>query len=121
MSNENDSDSDTEELEEEQQTEETETMPPIETKWDAVSFVISSRYRIAVLERLYEGPATPSLISDAMDYSIAHISRALQELSEIDLIELLVSEERRKGRVYGMTDYGKDTWETIQNEQVLES
>src|SRR6056297_561832 len=74
--------------------------------WDDVSFVISSQYRIAVLRRLSDGPATPSRIADDADLGIAHISRALQGLRERDLVELLVSEDRRKGRVYGITELG---------------
>ncbi|WP_276271770.1 ArsR/SmtB family transcription factor [Haloarcula litorea] len=88
-------------------------------QWDEISYVISSRYRIATLRRLAEGPATPSLIADETDLSIAHVSRALQELRDSDLVTLLVSEDRRKGRVYGVTDEGKDVWETIEAENML--
>jgi DNA-binding transcriptional ArsR family regulator len=87
--------------------------------WDDVSYVISSRYRIATLRRLAEGPATPSLIAEETDMSIAHVSRALQELRESDLVTLLVSEDRRKGRVYGITDAGMDVWELIETENML--
>jgi len=87
--------------------------------WDEISYVISSRYRIATLRRLSDGPATPSLIADETDLSIAHVSRALQELREADLVTLLVSENRRKGRVYGITDEGLDVWETIEAENML--
>lgn len=82
-------------------------------QWDEVSFVISSRYRIETLRRLSEGPATPSLIAEEMDLSIAHVSRALQELKEAELVQLLVSEDRKKGRVYGVTEKGVDVWDTI--------
>ncbi|WP_254270987.1 winged helix-turn-helix domain-containing protein [Haloarcula marina] len=87
--------------------------------WDKVSYVISSRYRIATLQRLSEGPATPSLIADETDLSIAHVSRALQELRDNDLVRLLVSEDRRKGRVYGITDAGLDVWQTIETENMV--
>lgn len=87
--------------------------------WDDISYVISSRYRIATLRRLSDGPATPSLIADETDLSIAHVSRALQELRDADLVTLLVSENRRKGRVYGITDEGLDVWETIEAENML--
>jgi len=87
--------------------------------WDDVSYVISSRYRIATLRRLSEGPATPSLIADETDLSIAHVSRALQELRDNDLVTLLVSEDRRKGRVYGVTDEGLAVWETIEAENMI--
>ena len=87
--------------------------------WDDLSYVISSRYRIATLRRLSEGPATPSLIADETDLSIAHVSRALQELRDNDLVTLLVSEDRRKGRVYGVTDEGLAVWETIEAENMI--
>jgi DNA-binding transcriptional ArsR family regulator len=84
--------------------------------WDDISFVISSRYRVASLRRLAEGPATPSQIAADEDVGIAHVSRALQALRDHDLVELLVSDHRKKGRVYGLTDDGEATWETIDDE-----
>ena len=88
-------------------------------EWDDVSYVISSQYRVATLERLQTGPATPSLIATDTDHSIAHVSRALQELQEEGLVTLLVSENRRKGRVYGTTDQGQSVIETIQAEEMV--
>lgn len=84
--------------------------------WDDISFVISSRYRVASLRRLAEGPATPSQIAADEDVGIAHVSRALQALRDHGLVELLVSDHRKKGRVYGLTDDGEATWETIEEE-----
>lgn len=89
------------------------------TDWDEVSYVISSQYRVAVMKRLADGPATPSRISEDADLGIAHISRALQGLRDRGLVELLVSEERRKGRVYGMTERGKEVWGTIRAENLI--
>jgi len=88
-------------------------------EWDDVSYVISSQYRVATLERLQTGPATPSLIATDTDHSIAHISRALQELQEEELVTLLVSENRRKGRVYGITDQGEAVIETIRAQDMI--
>ena len=90
----------------------------VATQWDDVSYVISSRYRIATLRRLADGPATPSRIADDTGLSVAHVSRALQELRDHDLVELLVSEDRKKGRVYGITDRGNQVWETIETENM---
>ncbi|MEF8785613.1 MAG: winged helix-turn-helix domain-containing protein [Haloarculaceae archaeon] len=84
--------------------------------WDDISFVISSRYRVASLRRLADGPATPSQIAADEDVGIAHVSRALQALRDRELVELLVSDHRKKGRVYGLTDPGEATWETIEDE-----
>jgi DNA-binding MarR family transcriptional regulator len=87
--------------------------------WDDVSFVISSQYRVMVLQRLSTGPATPSQIASDVDVGIAHISRALQRLRERSLVELLVSEDRKKGRVYGLTERGSAVWDTIEAENML--
>jgi len=89
--------------------------------WDAVSFVISSQYRVGVLRRLAEGAATPTQIANSADVGIAHISRALGELRGRGLVELLVSEERRKGRVYGITEEGTQIWEQIKAEELVSS
>lgn len=90
--------------------------PPMTSKWDNISHVISSQYRIAVLQRLSEGPATPSRIAEETDLGIAHISRALRTLRERELVDLLVSEDRRKGRVYGITETGAEIWTQIEDE-----
>lgn len=87
-------------------------------QWDEVSYVISSRYRVATLQRLAEGPATPSLIADEQELNITHVSRALQELREMDLVDLLVSEDRKKGRVYGITEHGLEVWNTIERKNM---
>ena len=89
--------------------------------WDMISFVIRSQYRVAVLERLAEGPATPSRIAADKDIAIAHVSRALGGLreGERDMVELLVSEEQKKGRVYGITDRGERVWDRLQSEGMV--
>lgn len=89
------------------------------SRWDEASYVISSRYRTLVLERLIEGPATPSRIAADSNSSITHISRALQQLRERSHVELLVSEERKKGRVYGITDEGRSVWEMISTKNLV--
>lgn len=89
------------------------------TDWDDVSFVISSRYRVAVLKRLAEGPSTPSQIASDADIGIAHVSRALQRLRERELVDLLVSDDRKKGRVYGLTEEGRAVWDKIEAENMV--
>ncbi|WP_178915286.1 helix-turn-helix transcriptional regulator [Natronomonas gomsonensis] len=88
--------------------------------WDEIGFIISSKYRISVLNRLVEGPATPSKISEDEDISIASVSHALKQLRERDLVELLVDEDRRKGRVYGITERGERLWTEIQNRELVD-
>jgi len=84
------------------------------TDWDEVGYVISSTYRIKALGRLAESPATPTRIAEDTDCLPPHISRALQDLRDVDLVDLLVSEDRKKGRVYGITDRGQEVWEVIE-------
>lgn len=88
--------------------------------WDVVGYVISSDHRTAVLGRLTEGPATPTQIADSVDLSVSHVSRALRSLRDHGLVELLVPEERRKGRVYGVTSEGRDVWEVIKAKDLAE-
>lgn len=89
--------------------------------WDLISFVVRSQYRVDVLSRLVEGPATPSKIAADRDIAIAHVSRALSGLreSERDMVELLVSEDQKKGRVYGVTDKGERVWNRLQSENMV--
>lgn len=88
--------------------------------WEEVGFVISSQYRVTVLRRLAAGPATPSQIADEAGLAISHISRALHSLRERGLVTLLVPEERKKGRIYGITDSGEVVWARIQTENLIE-
>lgn len=89
-----------------------------DVRWDDVGFVISSCYRIDVLERLDDGPATPTQIAADAKRPVAHVSRALQELRERSLVELLVPEDRTKGRVYGITDDAEGLWKVIESKQI---
>jgi len=78
-----------------------------EVDYDGVSYVISSRYRVLVMNTLSRlSAATPSTIAEETGESIAHVSRALQELKEKEYVELLVSEDRKKGLIYALTDDG---------------
>ncbi|QSG05380.1 winged helix-turn-helix domain-containing protein [Halapricum desulfuricans] len=89
-------------------------------EWDEIGFVISSDYRVTALKRLAEGPATPSQIADEADIGIAHVSRALKGLRDRGLVELLVPEERKKGRVYGITTDGNDVWQQIESQNLID-
>jgi DNA-binding transcriptional ArsR family regulator len=88
--------------------------------WDVVGYVISSDHRTVVLGRLADGPATPTQIASDVDLAATHVSRALNSLRDRDLVELLVPEERRKGRVYGITSKGAETWDLIQAKDLAE-
>lgn len=90
------------------------------TDWDVIGYVISSDHRVIVLGRLAEGPATPTRIAEDVELSVSHVSRALGSLRSKDLVELLVPEERRKGRVYGITTDGERVWKDISAKDLAE-
>ncbi|WP_324758160.1 winged helix-turn-helix domain-containing protein [Haloarcula montana] len=75
--------------------------------FDNVSVVKSSSFRESAVRELAHGPATPSEIADGTPHDISHVSRALQEMRDAEIVELLVSEDRKKGRIYGLTDAGE--------------
>jgi DNA-binding MarR family transcriptional regulator len=87
-------------------------------EWDDASFVISSTYREDVLTRLAASPATPSQIAADKGIDISHVSRAVRKLRERALVKLRVSEERRKGRIYGITDRGSDILALIEEQEI---
>lgn len=87
------------------------------TDWDSVGFVGSSKYREGVLAELSEnGAATPSQLRDATGYEISSISHALSSLRDQELVELLVDEDRKKGRYYGATQNGAEVSEKLRSE-----
>lgn len=86
--------------------------------WEAIGYVVSSTYRVEVLDRLADSPAPPSTIAEETDCAISHVSRALQDLRDRGLVDLLVPESRKKGRIYGITDEGREIWETIESQNL---
>lgn len=87
--------------------------------WNLIGFVVSSKYRKIIIRELSEHPSTPSQIAERTNTSIASISHALSELRENDCVELLVDEDRRKGRVYGLTETGAAVREDLEEQQLV--
>lgn len=87
--------------------------------WDDIGFVISSEYRTVVLERLAKSPSTPSQIASDCGVAVTHISRALKQLRNRSMVVLLVPEERKKGRVYTLSDKGTDIWEQTRKHNLI--
>jgi len=76
--------------------------------YDKLAYVENSNYRIAVVSTLFDEPQTPSKIARQTNKEMSHISRALTELADKDIAKLLVSEETKRGRLYGLTETGKE-------------
>ena len=67
------------------------------TNYSALAYVISSRYRQIALKQLGENPKTPKDIAEDGGFGqIGHASRAITELSEEGLVELLVREDIKR-------------------------
>lgn len=76
------------------------------TKWEVLSKVKASNYRVKVLSALSQNKLTPKEIQKETQIKFTHVSRALNELKELDLVKCLTPEER-KYRIYTITDKGK--------------
>lgn len=89
--------------------------------WDSAGYIASSRYRLTVCEYLAEhGSGLPSRIAVETDLAQPHVSRALSELREQSIVELLVPESQQKGRLYGLTDVGELAYERVALDQRIE-
>ncbi len=81
------------------------------TKWEDVSFVVSSNYRKKVLQSL-ENPKMPSRISKELNINKAHISKTLTELTKRKMIKCLTPNSN-KGKIFVIEDYGKEILKEI--------
>lgn len=82
-------------------------------EWDQVGFIISSRYRKLVLNVLEGGAQTPKDIAEGREAHISHVSRALQRMRDREIVDLKVPETRRKGRLYGLTEFGEQVADQV--------
>ncbi|MFH1607978.1 MAG: ArsR family transcriptional regulator [archaeon] len=81
------------------------------TKWEDVSFIISSDYRKKVLSNL-ENQRMPFSISKKLNINKTHISRALKELEGKKML-LCLTPNSNKGKLFVISEYGKKILEEI--------
>lgn len=81
--------------------------------WDIVAKIKASRYRRDILKELSNNKMTPSELAEVTKINISHVSISLRELQDIGLIELLTSEDIKKGRIYSITEKGKKILEKV--------
>jgi predicted transcriptional regulator len=74
-------------------------------EWNNYGFVLASEYRKVVIKALAEKPKTPKQIADETKYNLSHVSRSIRQLEDRGLIKCLTP-NRRKGKLYGLTDNG---------------
>jgi len=77
--------------------------------YNVLSFTTRSQYRIKALRQLQNRPQTPKEVTRAVDDAkMSDIARAIQQLREKGLVELLVDEDVNKGRYYALTESGEE-------------
>ncbi len=68
--------------------------------WDIYSKIISSTYRLKIFLLLSTKSLSPKQISEQTTITISHVSRTLNELEELNLVECLTSTDIKKGKIY---------------------
>ncbi len=74
---------------------------------NAISLIKSSEYRQKVLKAIGKEVLTPSEIAKKVDLRLNHVSMVLTDLKDKKLVRCL-NEETKKGRLYELTELGKD-------------
>lgn len=72
--------------------------------WQKYSFVVRSKNRKLVILSL-DRPKNPTQISEELSLSLPHVSRALKELEEMELVKCLTPNEKL-GRIYARRNGG---------------
>lgn len=85
------------------------------------SYVAISPNRTAVIRRLVKGNAMPTQIQDDTGLQYSRISEAVSDLRDQDLVDLVVDEDTKRGRLYSITDRGEAAWKyMVENNMVAE-
>ena len=82
-----------------------------------IRYIINSKYRQYVVQDLSEGISYPTKIKDNHDARLPNISRALTELRERNIVEVVADEH--PGKLYALTDYGETLVERIYEEELF--
>jgi ArsR family transcriptional regulator, cadmium/lead-responsive transcriptional repressor len=75
--------------------------------YSLIGFILGSEYRGKILFDLDDKIKTPKILSKSTGIQINHVSNIIKDLSDKHLIECK-NPEIRKGRLYGLTDKGKE-------------
>ena len=79
------------------------------TKWDNLSYILRSKYRVKVLQYLSKlnAPTTPTKLKRELNIDKAHVSRALQDLVKKNWVTCLTP-KARKTKLFHITKSGID-------------
>ena len=82
-----------------------------------IRWILNSKYRIGAMRELSGGITYPKKIKNAMDARYPNVSRALRELRERDMVEVVADEH--PGKLYALTEYGEHIWSRIEEEGLI--
>ena len=80
------------------------------------SYVQISKYREKKLKSIGDEVKIPTNIAKDSGIRTNHISKVLSELKNKEIVEC-INEEARKGRLYRLTDTGKEVLDTINEKE----
>ena len=80
------------------------------------SYVQISKYREKTLKSIGDDVKIPTNIAKDSGIRTNHISKVLSELKSKEIVEC-INEEARKGRLYRLTDTGKDVLDFINDQE----
>lgn len=86
------------------------------TNKNDIGRIVSSKKRYVALKALAEEPLTPTALANTTKLYRSDVSHALSALRDMGAAELVVAETRRKGRIHGITDYGEELLEEIDDD-----
>lgn len=81
-----------------------------------ISYVEISKYREKTLKSIGNNVKIPTNIANDSGIRTNHISKVLSELKSKEIVEC-INEEARKGRLYRLTDTGKEVLESINEKE----
>jgi len=82
---------------------------------DAVSFAQSGTNRSKVIKVLAGNMKVPSKIAEELDLRMSQISATLSELKGANIV-ICLNEEKKRGRLYRLTELGLRVYEYIKEE-----
>lgn len=82
----------------------------------AISLLKSSEYRSKIMQAIGNNTLTPSEIANKINIRLNHVSLFLRELKDKKLVKCL-NEESRKGRLYELTELGKNAISKVNQKQ----
>ena len=80
------------------------------------SYVQISKYREKTLKSIGDDVKIPTSIAKDSGIRTNHISKVLSELKSKDIVEC-INEDARKGRLYRLTDTGKEVLDVIKDKE----